>query len=247
MSPWVERRFWLFCAVSIALHGALFALTAGLRQAKSPPLPVLLASIRLLDGGERMAPRQNESGQTTASAAPAAVPQKARQANARAMSRVASSASIPAGPAPARSSVETPATAQASAPSVAQEAAANATAIPAAAIVAEPAAAPSSRPAGETLESYRQRLTALFAGRHEYPRIAALRGWEGEVRLRLKIARKGNLLGVALDRSSGHEVLDRHALALLEGHGDLPPLPETLEAGEIQVIVPIHYKLRKTT
>jgi len=87
----------------------------------------------------------------------------------------------------------------------------------------------------------------LFARGYEYPRIAALRGWEGEVRLRLKVARKGNLLGIQLDRSSGFEVLDQHALAMLESHGNLPPLPDSLEASEIQVIVPINYRLRKTT
>lgn len=101
--------------------------------------------------------------------------------------------------------------------------------------------------ARDTLEIYRQRLTALFATRHDYPRIAALRGWEGEVRLRLTVARQGNLLGVALDRSSGHDVLDRHALSWLTGYGDLPPLPESLSANEISLVVPIQYKLRKTT
>jgi protein TonB len=97
------------------------------------------------------------------------------------------------------------------------------------------------------LAGYRQRLAELFARGYEYPRVAALRGWEGEVRLRLKVARKGNLLGVHLDRSSGFDVLDQHALALLEGHGALPPFPDALEGSEIQVIVPINYKLRKTT
>lgn len=74
-----------------------------------------------------------------------------------------------------------------------------------------------------------------------------MRGWEGEVRLHLKVARQGKLLSVELDQSSGYEVLDRHALALLAGHGDLPPLPESLAAREIQLVLPISYRLRKTT
>jgi protein TonB len=65
--------------------------------------------------------------------------------------------------------------------------------------------------------------------------------------LRLKVARKGNLLGVQLDHSSGFDILDQHAVAMLERLATLPPLPEALEASEIQVVVPIHYKLRKTT
>jgi protein TonB len=109
-----------------------------------------------------------------------------------------------------------------------------------------PAIAP-QRPQSEVLEGYRQRLGELFARHQEYPRVAALRGWEGEVRLRLKVARRGNLLGVVLDHSSGFDVLDQHAMAMLEALASLPPLPEALEANEIQVVVPINYKLKKTT
>ena len=103
------------------------------------------------------------------------------------------------------------------------------------------------RPQSEVLDGYRQRLGELFARQQEYPRVAAMRGWEGEVRLRLKVARKGNLIGVALDRSSGFDVLDQHALAMLEQLASLPPLPEALDANEIQVVVPVNYKLKKTT
>lgn len=99
----------------------------------------------------------------------------------------------------------------------------------------------------DALASYRRQLSDLFASKHDYPRLAAMRGWEGEVRLRLRVARRGNVLGVQLDHSSGYEVLDRHALAMLEGHGDLPPLPETLDAREIQLVLPINYRLRRTT
>jgi protein TonB len=97
------------------------------------------------------------------------------------------------------------------------------------------------------LGAYRQRLTELLAGQQHYPRVAAQRGWEGEVRLRLQVARKGNLVSVQLDRSSGFEVLDQHALAMLEQLASLPPLPEGLDASEIQVVVPVNYRLRKAT
>ena len=105
----------------------------------------------------------------------------------------------------------------------------------------------SAAPATPAVAGYRQRLSELLARHQEYPRIAALRGWEGEVRLRLRVARKGNLLAVQLDHSSGFEVLDQHAMAMLEALAGLPPLPEALDSNEIQVIVPINYKLKKTT
>ncbi|WP_371323456.1 energy transducer TonB [Dechloromonas sp. ZY10] len=119
---------------------------------------------------------------------------------------------------------------------------------PAAEAVNPPLPGPVLAGAGEALlDAYRRQLQALVSAPRDYPRLAALRGWEGEVRLRLRIARKGNLLAVQLDRSSGFEVLDQHALARLADHGDFPPLPERWEGGELQVVIPIHYKLRKTT
>jgi protein TonB len=74
-----------------------------------------------------------------------------------------------------------------------------------------------------------------------------MRGWEGEVRLRLRVARKGALLAVSVERSSGFEVLDQHALALVEQLRGLPPLPEEIGAGEVQVVVPVSYRLKGPT
>jgi protein TonB len=117
-------------------------------------------------------------------------------------------------------------------------------AAPAAVVEASPGA---DNTQADALAAYRKQLAELFARRQEYPRLAAMRGWEGEVRLRLRVARKGNLLAVVLDRSSGHDVLDRHALAMIEDMASLPALPGALAQEEIQVVVPIQYKLHKTT
>ena len=122
--------------------------------------------------------------------------------------------------------------------------------LPAAAQATPPAAeapSPPGRSQSSLLAAYRQSLTEIFAGQQQYPRVAALRGWEGEVRLRLRVARKGNLLAVQLDHSSGFDILDQHALSILQQLASLPPLPEGLEANEIQVVVPVNYKLKKTT
>ena len=231
--PTVNRKFWVILGLSILFHASLFALTSWQRQNGPISLPPILASIRLM--------AVTESGPVAEVApAPAAVPQKARQ-----------EASRSERPAPLATQTAGPANVPANAPSPSSAMAAESASPAAAAPVAEvarpaPAIAP-QRPQSEVLDGYRQRLGELFARHQEYPRVAAMRGWEGEVRLRLKVARKGNLLGVALDRSSGFDVLDQHALAMLEHLAGLPPLPEALEANEIQVVVPINYKLKKTT
>lgn len=98
----------------------------------------------------------------------------------------------------------------------------------------------------QTLDDYGRSLVELLASHRQYPRLAALRGWQGEVRLRLKVAGKGGLLAVQVVSSSGYEVLDQHALQLVQG-ATLPMLPDSFGDREIQVVVPIHYKLQKPT
>jgi protein TonB len=231
------RRFAIILGLSIVLHGGLFFITKWQRQPSPVELPPIIASIRML------AVPASGSPAAVAPAPAAAIPQKVRQPATRQENRSSPRVQEAAGPTirstplqhgAALADTTVPTVASASSPAVA----------PASALVA---AAAQSVPAADLLAAYRQRLTQLLAGQHEYPRIAALRGWEGEVRLRLRVARKGNLLGVVLDHSSGFDVLDQHAMAMLAALGGLPPVPEALEGNEIQVVVPVSYKLNKTT
>jgi protein TonB len=229
MTATVHSRFWEILLFSLALHGGLFVTVLWQRKVSPAALPPIFATLRLI--------ASSESGSALAPAAsPArsvpAIPQKVRQY--RSQSEAVSPRSVISAAGPANSPVSA---------STTSETASVATSAPVQS--APPAIA--VRPDSELLDGYRRRLGELFARQQEYPRIAALRGWEGEVRLRLKVARKGQLLSVHLDRSSGFEVLDQHALAMLETLASLPPLPEALEANEIQVVVPINYKLKKTT
>lgn len=238
--PAVDRKFWLILAGSVVLHATLFLVTAWERKQGPLKMPPLLASIRLAMPAMVVAPES----------APPSVQQSAPQTRQR---------PVPAQPAPLAGQRAVAATALA-APAASQPAAGVQVAtspappeLPAALTATAPAAAPVAQApvaadvAAEALARYRQRLTSLLARQQTYPRIAEMRGWEGEVRLRLRVARKGQLLAVALDRSSGHAVLDDHAAAMLAELGSLPPLPEAVEGSEIQVVVPVNYRLNKTT
>jgi protein TonB len=238
LMPGVSRKFWAILALSVLLHATLFAVTSWQRKNGPISLPPILASIRLIN--------VSASEPVAAAAefpAPATVPQKARQTPIRTEQRTAPRVTQTAGPA----NVPAPASSPPASEAAASAAPVAAVSAPVAEAARPASAAPPPRPQSELLDSYRQRLGELFARHQEYPRIAAMRGWEGEVRLRLKVARKGNLLGVVLDRSSGFDVLDQHALAMLEALASLPPLPDALEANEISVVVPVNYKLKKTT
>ena len=238
MSP-VDRQFRIVLGLSVLLHAAFLGLVPGQQAPRPSALPTLSASIRLLEAAlpasVPAARSMPELRKALPPAAPVALPPQARQTGTSVLPSPTVLPQLAAGPAATPASSGLPSVAQPSSPSAGD------------AVAAVGSPQPPARSSQDALDSYRHRLAGLFAARHDYPRVAALRGWEGEVRLRLKIARKGNLLGVALDRSSGYEVLDQHAMALLADYGDLPPLPEAVELGEIQVVVPINYKLRRTT
>jgi len=235
--PAISRKFWAILALSVLLHATLFAVTSWQRQHGPVSLPPILASIRLINVSA-----SEPVAAAAESPAPATVPQKARQTPTRMEQQSAPYVTQTAGPA----NVPAPA-ASPSAAALGESIAPAATPSAPAEVVRPAPAVAAQRPQSEVLEGYRQRLGELFARHQEYPRVAAMRGWEGEVRLRLKVARKGNLLGVVLDHSSGFDVLDQHALAMLEAMTNLPPLPDALEANEISVVVPINYRLKKTT
>lgn len=213
----------LVLVLSLLLHAALLFWLPGRRSPPDAPLP-LLVSLQPAAAGT--------SASARAPATPPAVP-----------ARPSPSTPRPAG------QVTAPALVAASTATPLAGAPANVAPAPAASVTAVAAVAPESAGGGvqdELLAAYRQQLSELFARHQEYPRVAALRGWEGEVRVRLRIARKGNLIDVQLDQSSGHGVLDEHALAMIGEFPALPALPPALASREIQVVVPINYRLRKT-
>ncbi|HEX6736050.1 MAG TPA: TonB family protein [Azonexus sp.] len=228
----LDRRFAALVLLSLLLHAGLLLLAKAPQQPVAATLPALLATLRpapVIEPG-------------TPAAVPAAFQPKVRQSLAAAEYRPSPQRQKTAGPTTAAPVAAAPATTPAAADGAAAPLAAAVSSAPSA-----PPAAPSTAPAPDLLAAYRQRLGDLFARRQDYPRLAAMRGWEGEVRLRLRVARKGSLLAVGLDRSSGFAVLDEHAQALVADLGSLPPLPEGLEESEIQVVIPIKYKLNKTT
>ncbi|MBI2306258.1 MAG: energy transducer TonB [Rhodocyclales bacterium] len=230
-----ERRLLALLVVSVGLHACVLAwVKAPVRPAAGVQamLATLTASLRFTPG--EAAPDQRAGRQQLA---PPPRPE-ARQTPARREPQRLPAVLETAGPSTAAPTAAA-AVAVAAAPAVAATAADSA--VPVAAAPPVVAADDSAR----QLHGYGQRLSELFSRQQQYPRLAALRGWEGEVRVRLSVARQGSLTAVRLERSSGYEVLDKHALAMIEEIGRLPPPPAGVDSGDIQVVVPIHYKLRK--
>lgn len=244
----LDRQFAGLLLLSVGLHAALACFGGQAVPAEAPP--PLKITLRAPVTARVTPATPHVEAQPPAPPAAATLPPQARQVKQTETQRSASLSTQPVGPAIAAREWPASTTVQAaSEPAVRNNESAalvhSAPAVQPVRISAGAAGEPDAE--ADALAAYRRQLIDLFAHQHSYPRLAALRGWEGEVRLRLKVARKGNLIDVQLDRSSGFEVLDQHALNLIEGYGGLPPLPDALARQEISVVVPINYKLRKTT
>ncbi|HJW03984.1 MAG TPA: energy transducer TonB [Azospira sp.] len=238
--------------LSLAAHAAALLLLPGLqRAAENSALPPLSVILRPAAGA--MAPPPQATTQATAlalapaPAAPERRPRPVEHAPAPILAAATPSRSvIPASPAsPANSSSQPSTGPRQEAPAPAASASAtNPAPATNASNTASATAAPV--PSALALEDYGRSLSSLLARQQQYPRLAALRGWEGEVRLRLKVARKGSLVAVQVERSSGYEVLDQQALQLVQG-ATLPLPPESLGDREFQIVVPVNYRLQPAT
>ncbi|MCK6389925.1 MAG: energy transducer TonB [Azonexus sp.] len=242
----VNRRFFVILALSLLLHGSLLLWQMTARK-QAPVLPTLIATLRLTAVSAPHEPLRAATVTPVTRTVPA-VPPKVRPSSARPVVAPPRERITTAAPTPETVLATPPAIPVAVAPVAPPAPAAMPTAVASASPAASPAA-PAAEAANQRdlLAAYRRQLGELFSRHQTYPRIAALRGWEGEVRVRLKVARKGSLIGIQLDRSSGFDVLDRHALAMLGDLPGLPALPEGLSSDELQLVVPISYKLNKTT
>ena len=79
----------------------------------------------------------------------------------------------------------------------------------------------------------------------DYPRLAQMQGWQGAVTMRLRVAPSGRLLDAEVYASSGHEVLDRQALAMAARAERFPAPPEGLRDREVAVLVPVVFRLER--
>ena len=100
-------------------------------------------------------------------------------------------------------------------------------------------------PTAALLAGYGKRISDVLARYKEYPRIAQMRGWEGSVTMRLRVAQSGRLVEAELHTSSGYDVLDKQAIAMATRAGQLPVPPEGLSGGEVAVLVPVVFRLER--
>ena len=102
---------------------------------------------------------------------------------------------------------------------------------------------PSEDDISAALGQYGGTLGRAIAKHKQYPKIAAMRGWQGDVILDLKLDGNGNVLSASVKESSGHEALDNQALEMARKAAPFPTPPEALRGRSFNITVPVSFKL----
>lgn len=104
-------------------------------------------------------------------------------------------------------------------------------------------AEPSPADVDNALGEYGSVLGRAIAKHKQYPKIAQMRGWQGDVLLDLKIDSSGNVISAKVRESSGHEALDNQALEMVRKASPFPAPPEALRNRTFNITVPVSFKL----
>ena len=91
---------------------------------------------------------------------------------------------------------------------------------------------------------YLGRLQTWLRQHKEYPRRARFRRQEGTSILHFVIDRDGRLHDYGIEQSSGHELLDRAVIDMIERARPFPPIPNHLGQSRLALTVPVQFVLR---
>ncbi|WP_068082785.1 energy transducer TonB [Novosphingobium rosa] len=89
-------------------------------------------------------------------------------------------------------------------------------------------------------QAWRRALMARLEAQRTYPNAALRRDWQGSGAVLFRIERCGRLLGATLATSTGHDALDKAALAMVQRAAPFPAIPESLP-DEMAITLPIAF------
>lgn len=231
----LDRRFGIALAASLVVHAA--AMTLSLPAPKTPAFdPAVPLHVRLLQ--PQPVAMIHEPARPSAE-----VPRPAPAKRARPKRETRAPVAPKLAPSPPEPPVEVAREAPAEPPLALAPLAPAVEPAPAPPVLPAPAL-PEPVPAAELLAGYGKRISDALARYKEYPRIAQLRGWEGAVTMRLRVAPSGRLVDAELYRSSGYEVLDKQAIAMATKAAQLPVPPDGVK-GDVSVLVPVVFRLER--
>jgi len=92
--------------------------------------------------------------------------------------------------------------------------------------------------------NYMASLQAWLEKHKRYSRRARSRRQEGTVLLYFVMDRSGKVLRHRIHKGSGHDLLDKEVLAMIERAQPLPAIPDSMTEKTLELIVPVRFSLR---
>jgi len=115
---------------------------------------------------------------------------------------------------------------------------------PVARIDPQPSPPPQSAPDTGTLDTYRLELMRMATKYKRYPRAAMDNNWEGRVVVRMVIGANGAIASISVRTSTGHELLDKQALDMIQKAKGGVLIPPALRGREFTLEIPVIYSLK---
>lgn len=93
-------------------------------------------------------------------------------------------------------------------------------------------------------QDYTTNIIAKIYQSVSYPRAAINRNWEGSVRASITVLRDGTVEGVQLVEECDHAILNTAVKEAIENASPFPPIPDAVQAGSLEMMVPVAFKLQ---
>jgi len=104
---------------------------------------------------------------------------------------------------------------------------------------------PSQQDIDAARNQYGTELANALARYKQYPKIAQMRGYQGDVLVDVQMDSNGNVTSSKIHQSSGFESLDNQALEMVKKASPLPPPPALLRGRSFNVLVPVSFHLQE--
>lgn len=96
---------------------------------------------------------------------------------------------------------------------------------------------------GDVVSRVQANLHRRIQARFDYPLIARIKGWQGQVTLGLRVEPDGTLTHLRVIATSGYPILDRASLSTLKGIARVPPAADWLGGRHVDLVLPVEYRL----
>lgn len=96
------------------------------------------------------------------------------------------------------------------------------------------------------MRGYAKGIYGALQGHQRYPAGARRLGLEGKGAVKIKVDRRGRLVGKpSIHTSTGHDVLDNEALAMVERAAPFDAPPGAFDKDVATLVIPVRFKLKK--